>query len=259
MSEDGKTVVVEAGNPVWIHADKKETPFDAEHTLGTISRLNGEAKGHRERAEKAELDLKKFEGIEDPAAAKKALETVANLDEGKLLTAGKVDEIKRNAQQAAEDRIKAATTKFQADLDAATETNKKLEGQLYGEMIGGAFSRSKYIGEKLAIPADIAQSSFGKHFKVEDGKVVAYDATGNKLPSRAKPGDFASFEEAIEILVDGYPHKDHILKGTGGGAGSREGSGGGLGAKEITRTAFDRLDPSAKAKTMGDGVKVVDG
>jgi len=34
--------------------------------LATITKLNGEAKGHRERAEAAEAKFKPFEGIEDP-------------------------------------------------------------------------------------------------------------------------------------------------------------------------------------------------
>jgi hypothetical protein len=34
--------------PVFIHADGREAPFDADTTVAAISRLNGEAKSHRE-------------------------------------------------------------------------------------------------------------------------------------------------------------------------------------------------------------------
>ena len=255
---NGDAIVVEGGNPVWIHDDKKEIPFDAAHTLSTIGRLNGEAKSHRERAEAVESNLKKFEGIADPDAAKKALETVANLDEGKLLTAGKVEEIKASANKAAEDRIKQVTTDLTTKLDVATRTAEKLQGELYGEKVGGAFARSKFITDKLAIPSDIAQARFGGAFKIEDGKIVAYDANGAKVGSRLKIGSDAEFEEAIEILVDSYPNKDHILRGTGGGSGGRPGSGGGAGDKTITRSAFDQLSSGDKAAKMRDGTKVID-
>ena len=53
----------------------------------------------------------------------------------------------------------------------------------------------------------MVQSVFGKHLKVEDGNVVAYDAHGNKLYSKARPGEAADFDEALEILVDQYPYR----------------------------------------------------
>jgi hypothetical protein len=65
------------------------------------------------------------------------------------------------------------------------------------------------------VPADIIESRFGKNFKIEEGKVVAYGHDGNKLFSKSRPGEPAEFEEALELLVDGYAHKDQILKGTG--------------------------------------------
>jgi hypothetical protein len=45
-----------------VHDDGKEVAFDAPATVAKIGQLNGEAKGHRERAEAAESKLKAFEG-----------------------------------------------------------------------------------------------------------------------------------------------------------------------------------------------------
>ncbi len=53
LDENGH-VVVSDGKPVYVHDDGKEVAFDAVGTVATISRLNGEAKSHRERAEAAE-------------------------------------------------------------------------------------------------------------------------------------------------------------------------------------------------------------
>src|SRR5690606_7503663 len=156
--------VLQDGKPVYVADDGKEIAFDAPGTVATISRLNAEAKSHRERAEAAEEKLKQFEGIEDPAAARKALETVKNLDDKKLVDAGEVEKVREEAIKA----IKAQYEPVLAERDALKES-------LYAEKIGGAFSRSKLIAEKFAIPADLVQARFGGHFKIEEGRTVAYD------------------------------------------------------------------------------------
>lgn len=231
--------------PVYVHDDGKEVAFDAAATVATISRLNGEAKGHRERAEAAEAAFKPFKdaGITDAAAAAKALTTVANLDSKQLIEAGKVEEIKTAAIKAVEEQYKPYK-----------ERAESLEGQLYAEKIGGAFARSKFIADKVAVPVDMVQATFGKAFKIEDGKVVAYDGNGNKVFSRARPGELADFDEALEVLVDGYSHKASILKGSGSQGGGAGGGGGGGGKKTMTRAAFSALDPAAQMAAAKDTV-----
>lgn len=213
---DGKQYAeIQDGKPVYVEDDGKEVAFDAVGTRATITRLNAEAKQHRERAETAEKTAKAFEGIDDAGAARKALEIVANLDAKKLVDAGEIEKVKGEISKA-----------FQAQLDEANTKAQTLEQQLYGEKIGGSFARSKVIAEKLAVPADMVQATFGNRFKIEDGKVVAYDANGNKIFSRARPGELADFDEALETLVDSYPHKNHILKGTGANGGGAPNGGG---------------------------------
>ncbi|MBV7387812.1 hypothetical protein KRX11_04010 [Pasteurellaceae bacterium TAE3-ERU1] len=53
----------------------------------------------------------------------------------------------------------------------------------------------------------MVQSFFGKHFSYEDGKIVVKDEHGNPIFSREKPGELASFDEAIEQIVNEYPYK----------------------------------------------------
>jgi len=214
---DGKQYAeIQDGKPVYVEDDGKEVAFDAVGTRSTITRLNAEAKSHRTRAETAEGLVKAFEGIDDPAAARKALETVANLDAKKLVDAGEIE------------RVKAEISKgYQAQLDESNGKNQTLEQQLYAEKIGGNFARSKYIADKLAVPADMVQATFGQNLKVEEGKVVAYDSQGQKIFSRSRPGELADFDEAIETLVSQYPHRDHILKGSGANGGGAPNGGGG--------------------------------
>lgn len=245
---DGKTYAeVDGDKPVYETDDGKTIAFDAVGTRDTIARLNGEAKQHREAKEAAEKALKAFEGITDPAAAKDALTKLANIDAKKLIDAGEVDKVKAEISKA-----------FEEKLAAAEQKTANMERELYGERIGGAFVRSKFVGEKMAIPADLVQARFGQNFKLEDGKVVAYDQSGNKIYSKAKPGELADFDEAIEFLVDAYPHKDHILKGSGQSGGGSKGGNGQSGAKTMTRAEFDALSPADRSAKINSGVSIVD-
>lgn len=221
---DGKTYaeVNEQGLPLYIHDDGKEVAHDAAQTVATISRLNGEAKTNRERYEKAESTLKAFEGIEDPVAAKKALETLKNFDDKKLVDAGEVEKVKAEAIKAVEDKYAPIVQERDA-----------FQSQLHSELIGGGFARSKFIQDNIAVPVDMIQATFGQSFKIEEGKVVAYGADGQKIYSRARPGEVANFDEALETLVDGYQHKDSILKGGQGSGGGFQGGGQGGGAKSL--------------------------
>lgn len=247
LTPEGHAVVID-GKPVYVHDDGKEIAFDAPGTVATITRLNGEAKGHRERAEAAEQKFKPFEAITDPVAAIKALETVKHLDDKKLVDAGQVEQVKNEAIRALEEKY--------APVVKEVET---LKGALYTEKIGGAFARSKFIAEKVAIPVDLVQSSFGSRFKIEDGKVVAYGSDGNKVYSKSSPGNPADFEEALEILVDQYPHKAQILKGSGAsGSGAGGSNNGASGQKSISRTQFSGMTPASQMEHIRAGGQVAD-
>ena len=260
---EGKTLAeVVDGKPVYVGDDEKDVPFDAPHALATIERISASDKARRQALEAAEAKLKSFEGLEDPAAAIKALETVKNLSAGDLKTVAQVEEIKAAAAKAAEERVAAVNKASKEALERATADNEKLTKQLYSEKIGGSFARSKYIADKTILPGPAAEKIFGDYFRIEDGKIIAYGPDGNKVYSRSKPGSEAEFEEAVEMLVDIYPFRDSILKGTGGGTGARNGAGngaGGNGPKSLTRTEFDKLTPVDKSKKMAEGFTVTDG
>lgn len=166
--------VMQDGKPVYLAEDGKEIAFDAVATTGTINRITDESKSFKTRAQTAEEALKKFEGIDDPAKAIAALATVANLDQSKLIEAGKVEEIKAAAIQAVEDKYKPVV-----------EERDTLMGQLNGHIKGSAFAGSKFVSEKVAVPRHMLEATYGDNFRVEDGKLVPYDAAGNKLFSSA--------------------------------------------------------------------------
>lgn len=245
---DGKTYAeVKDGKPVFID-DGAEIAFDAVGTKDTIKRLNAEAKGHREAKEAAVEQLKTFDGIDDPAAARKAMDAVKNIDDKKLVDAGEVEKVRAEA-------IKAVEEKYKPVL----EERDKLQSTLRAEKIGGNFARSKYISEKLAVPIPMVEKTFGDHFSIEEGKIVAKDANGNQIYSKSRPGEYADFDEALETLVEGFAYRDAILKAKpaeGGEAGGGNGQSPN-GAKNIKRSEFEKMDPSAQRKAVIEDKAVV--
>ncbi len=245
--DDAGHVVVSEGKPVYVTDDGKEVAFDVAGTVATISRLNSEAKGHRERAEKAEGALKTFDGI-DPAAARDAVDKLSKIDAKKLVEAGDMDAA-----------IKAAVKPYEDKLAAADKTTGDLSTRLQKAMIGNGFSQSKFAAEKLT-PAgvDLIRTMFGDRIKVEGDAVVGYDAGGQKLYSKARPGELASFDEVVETLVDSYPFKEHILKGSGStGTGGKPSSGTGAG-KTRTTAEFNAMTPKDRSAFMAEGGKLTD-
>jgi hypothetical protein len=241
--EHGHIVAVD-NKPVFIADDGKEIEFDYPATLQTISRLNAEAKQHREAKEGLETKLKTFDGIEDVEKARKALEIVQNLDDKKLIEAGEVERVKQESKAAYDQQVKAIEERYKPII---TERDG-YKSSLFKEIVGGAFSRSKFIGEKLAIPADLVQAKFGDHFTVEGGKITAKDSSGNQIYSRARPGEIADFDEALQSIVEAYPYRDTIMKGSGASGSGASGSSNTSGGKRtVSRAAFDAMDPGERA------------
>lgn len=248
---EGKTYAeVDGDKPIYEAEDGKVTAFDAPGTVANIGRLNGEAKANRERAEKAETSLKAFEGITDAEAARKALETVANIKDGELISAGKAEEIKAGAKKAAEDAVAAAQRTHADQVATLTSERDAFQAQLYSEKVGGAFARSKFVAEKVAVPPPMLEKTYGANFKIEEGKLVPYDANGGKIYSRVRPTEFADFDEAIEIMISADPYKDHILKGQVGAGGGASNGGGVNGAKTMPRSQFEKLTPAEQHTKM---------
>lgn len=222
------------GNPIYVDASGREISVDNT----TISRLNAEAKQHRERAEAAEVALKAFEGI-DPAIAKKAVETLKNIDAKKLIDAGEVDKVKQEISQ-----------QFTAQLSEKDKALGDIKNELDNLRITSVFSQSQFIRDRIAVPADMFEASFRNYVKVKDGQIEFYDRSGNRLMSKSKLGDYASGDEAFELLVESHPQKDVILKANAnGGMGGTGGGGARPGQRRISRSDFEKLSPSEQANT----------
>jgi hypothetical protein len=250
---NGEHIEMKDGNPIWVSDGGSESAVDYAALSTKLTDTTKESVGRKEKIRDLEAQLSVLDGIDDPkdylAQAKKAIETVKNLDDKQLVDAGKVDEVKAEVTKA-----------MQAKIDEAVKRSDELTATLQKEMIGGRFARSKFIAEKMAIPGDMVEGFFGKHFDIEDGKVVAKGHDGQTIYSRENPGNVADFDEALSILVDGYPNKASILKGSdaSGGGAQPGGNGGGGNVKTMSRSEFEKQDPAAQMKFVKDGGKVTD-
>jgi len=239
-------VLTAEGLPVYTHDDGKEIGFDAASTVATISRLNAEARDHRLGKEKAEGSLKVYEGL-DPAVARDAIDKLSKIDAKALVAAGDMDAA-----------IQAALKPYVEKLAAAEKTTGELTTSLHKQTIGSKFAQSKFAAEKLT-PAgvDLIRTIYGDRLKVDGETIYGVDPAGQKLYSRTRHGEPADFDEVIEALVETYPHKDHILKGTvGAGGGAPQGQGGAHG-KTMKQAEFDSLPAKERAAKMSDGFTVV--
>ena len=120
---------------------------------------------------------------------------------------------------------------------------------LKAQLVAQAFEHSRFVADKLAVPADLLEARFGASFKPENGRLVAYDVTGNAIMRRDNPGEPAEFDEALERLVAAHPQRDVIMRGLGNAAGP---------GKTMPRAVFDTLPPAARMAHIKAGGKIHD-
>lgn len=237
LTADGKAIELKDGNPIWINEE------GAEATLGgdTITRLNGEAKTLRVRAETAEASLVPFKDL-DAKAAKDALALVKNIDQKKLIEAGDVEKVKAE--------IAAG---FTAQVTELTNTNKTLQSNYDNLRVDSVFAQSQFIRDNVAVPADMFTAAFRQNFKMTNGNLEVFDKAGNRVMSKVKVGEYAEPDEALSILVDQHPQKATILKASGNSGGGNNGAGGHRpGQRTIRRAEFDQMNAQDRAHTAGE-------
>jgi hypothetical protein len=253
LDEKGNAILIE-GHPVYVLDDGTDAPFDVPELYGKYLKDGKRNADLQKEMEGLNAKLKTFEGIEDPTAAKAAIEMVKNIETGQLIAAGKVEEIKAGARKAVEEQIANAAKAHAAELEKLKADAAKYKSNWHNVTLDNAFNGSKYIKEQIAIPIDMVRAKFGTRFSVDEetGNVVAVDTTGKPIQSRTRFGEPAEFEEAISLIVAEYPNKDDILNGTRSrGDGARPNNGQGPTGKTITRAAFAALSPIEQMKTAG--------
>jgi hypothetical protein len=218
------------GNPIWIDDKGKEASVNA----ARIPELMTEAAKHRREKEAAEAKLQAF-GDLDPTKAREAIEKLQLVDQGQLVAAGKVEEVRA-----------ALKAELQAKLDAKDAELNTIKTEAKNDKLAAAFAGSEFIKSKMGFGSDLVQQMLGKHFDVKDGKVVAIDANGNPVSSQKTFGELASFDEALEAIVMQRADKDHLLRGVQGGGTGGDTNGGVSGVKRTLTRAQEAALPLAE-------------
>lgn len=238
--DDAKTPVFQDGKPVYLDPDGKEVALDPISMYSKIIELGKEAKTHRESSEGHVKTLKLFEGIEDLAdwktKADEAITTVENFNDKDWMKAEKVDKLKADMKSAYDEQVTQVKQSFVVKETEYQDTVSKKDAQIRQLMVSNQFASSPFFSgtdPKTNLPPEIAETYFGKHFKVEekDGalQLVAYNHNGEPFYSRENPGEVAGFHESMSFIFDAYPGKEQLLRSGKGGSGAGGGQGGGGG------------------------------
>lgn len=253
LKMDGEHAVLQDGKPVYVDdVDGKELAFDAEQMRSKISELNTESKQHRLSAkEKAEM-LEKFGDMkpEDAAAIRKVLEEVGGLDG--------IAELKKKSGVDVEAIKRSITEAYEGKLAESGKTIEQLTARERQLVVGNGFATSKILDKTIFKDTrDVAESYLGKHFKVENGKPIAY-VGDNVVLSRERPGEPADVDEAIAFLINQHPQKDSFWLAPGGGSGAQQSRPGAGGQKTLTRAELDSKSPEFKMEFFKSGGVIAD-
>ncbi|UQZ90212.1 hypothetical protein C4J81_13775 [Deltaproteobacteria bacterium Smac51] len=216
-NENSGLAVNDHGNPIWVSDTGEEKVVDYTAMSAALSRANREAAERNDKIKALDAKLAPLADIEDfdnwREEALKAIETVRGLPD---------------KDKAIEERIKAqvdAATKPLRDQVATMEKQRReAEEHLQRETVSNAFNRSEFVRGKMVDPI-VAADLFSKHFSLnQDGRLIATGHDGQII--YGENGE-AAFDEALAKLVDGYPGKNYLLKGSSAsGSGANPGSSG---------------------------------
>jgi len=255
---ENNQVVLKDGNPVWIAEDNKEIAFDFNQTSKRIAELNEEAKNHRLKAKEYADRLATYADL-DIEKAKKAMETVQNLDDKKLVDAKQIDVLKsqwaadmeKTRQQWADEkkRLSEALEKEMRDRQ------EQIKRQHFTDSAQNGFLKN------TVLTPDVAYKIWGDKFKVENNQIIPMLNETTPLPSSDPLKPHADFNEAVGRMFENYEYKANYLKSPAPGSGSHGNTGGSAGV--ITLSLSDARDPAKfqaaqkKAAETGQKFKIV--
>lgn len=244
LDKDGN-VIIKDGKPVYEMEDGTEFVADVPDMYGKTIELKGESKRSKEALTELQTKFDAFKELLPVTEldelktwkekAVDALEKLKSIDQKKLLDSGKLDEIKAELQEAHDQNLGRVKQEYEVSIEKLNKDIESRKNQIFQLMVGNAFANSRFFSGKdplTVLTPEIALSHFGKHFKVvEDPKTKELSIVGqiddNEIMSRQdkRVGMPADVEEALEYIINRYPHKDRILTAGKPGSGGTGGSG----------------------------------
>jgi len=217
--DEDNLVLSETGYPIWVDQDGEERMYDVEKLLKEKQAANSESAGRRKRIEDLESQIHelqgKYEGI-DVDEAKRALDTLQNIDQQKLMDTEGVESVKRQMKEAFETEKTKERDTWEKQVKEREEALNLKTNQIRNLLVRNAFTSSEFLREKTLLIPEMAYSYFGNYFEVKEinGVPTAIGRmNGEDILSKRNPGEIADPEEAIEIIIDRFPAKERILKG----------------------------------------------
>lgn len=264
VNAEGLIVAGKQGNPIYIAEegdkfngqplkDGEEIELDPILMLDKITQLNAESKTHRlkyqDAAKKSEL-LKialKDEELENLDEAKNNLRNIVQratlYNESDSVAKEEIERQIEASKIAYEKQLMEQRNAYEDTLRQSAEKQKAYNNKAKSAMLRSFFSQSPYFngeGKYTYLTPEIGMQVFGKYFDFENAddveslKIVAFDDRGQKIWSKTRPNEPATFDESIAQLIDNYPDKNSILiSNMTGGSGS---TGGGSRIPGLPRT-----------------------
>jgi len=280
MNEKGFPVYVDTEDP------EKENAVDAFHLLKKVPALQSDLKKKRSEVtelkafqktlEDLKIDVSSVDTLKEEISNLKNISELLNekkiesdkfsdylskaedafgkieaLSSGDLKTTQEIDKIKKKLADDLTGQFSKKEKEYQEKLQGYEQKTNELSTNIFQLLVSDKFNSSKFISEKLNRSPREAKKLFGDHFKVEktetgETKVFGY-LDGEKINSLEKPGNYADFEEALQIIIENDPDKDSLLKGSG-----KSGTGGG--GSTGTNTMMDQYKEALKKGDMATAI-----
>lgn len=215
-------------------------------------------KGQVGNSEEMKALLAKYEGIEDPDAAREALNKIKQIEEKKLIDAGQLDQV---VEQRLAERTDRMRKDFEGKIDQLTKVNTEWEekystthGRLSEVLIDTALQQA--VTGVAPIKKGALQDILSRGRRVwklnEDGQPEARDDNGKIMYGKDGKEPITQEEWAQSLLYDA----PYLFEGNaGGGAGG--GKGGGMSGEKGVISSDDQDAINANIDAIARGEVIV--
>ena len=206
--EEGNLAVDESGFPVRVDSEGKESPVNHEG-IDYLQKTVSESMNRKKRVQELEKQIQQFEGIEDPEKAREALNTVQNLEDKKLIDAGKAEEMKKQIQD-----------QYEKKISEKDQELSRLSSQLRKHTVNSGLTKA--LAENSITDPDVQDlvvSKFSNQVEIQE------DNSGNPVPVMENSyGIKVSLNEFVQDWATNGKGKKFVDPSTGSGARGADGA-----------------------------------